>query len=66
MHHQSFGDVGAARLPHFPEFFDDSTSIKTFPRLISIETAFNRNAPENRHNPVNGNKVQNLLWTIDQ
>ncbi|KAG1735957.1 uncharacterized protein EDB91DRAFT_1015905, partial [Suillus paluster] len=63
---RSFGDVGAARLPHLPKFFDDSTSIKTFPRLISIETAFNHNTPENRHNPVNGNKVQNLLWTIEQ
>ncbi|KAG2105872.1 uncharacterized protein F5147DRAFT_775184 [Suillus discolor] len=72
---RSFGDVGAAtaltaspavRLLHLPEFFDDSTSIKTLPKLISIETAFDCEAPENLHNPVNGNKVQNLLWTIEQ
>lgn len=72
---RSFGDVGAATaltvspavtLPYLPEFFNDSTSIKTLPKLISIETAFDRKAPENWHNPVNGDKVQNLLWTIEQ
>ncbi|KAG1731862.1 uncharacterized protein EDB91DRAFT_1252021 [Suillus paluster] len=72
---RSFGDVGAAtaptaspavRLLHLPEFFDDSTSIKMLPKLISIETAFDREAPENQRNLVNGDKVQNLLWTIEQ
>ncbi|KAG1771395.1 hypothetical protein EV702DRAFT_977391 [Suillus placidus] len=74
--HLSFGDVGAAtelpsppspsvRLPHLSEFFNDSTSIKTLPKLISIGTAFNREAPENRHNPVSSDKVKNLLWTIE-
>ncbi|KAG1844670.1 hypothetical protein DFJ58DRAFT_731180 [Suillus subalutaceus] len=72
---RSIGDVSAAtaltaspavRLPHLPEFFNNSTSIKTLPKLISIETAFDCEAPENRHNPVNGDKVQNLLWTIEQ
>ena len=36
------------------------------PEMISIETAFNHEAPENQCNLVNSDKVQNLLWTIEQ
>jgi hypothetical protein len=56
----------AARLPHSPIFGDPTLILETFPKLTSIETSFNREAPENRRNPVNSDKVQNLLWTIEQ
>lgn len=73
----AFGDAGAAaevpspaspaaRLRHLPIFGNSTFILKTFPKLTSIETAFNREAPENRRNPVNSDKVQNLLWTIEQ